>query len=88
MVRCWWAESLRLRCAAFFLCGAALWLRVAPLLLALDAVVVEFFRGHDLYLRISLFVVLISFCAIINRVASDLRPKDSDGKGFQRILQR
>jgi len=49
--------------------------------------VIEFFRGHDLYLRVSLLVVLISFCAIISRLASDLRPKDSDRKGFKRNLQ-
>lgn len=50
--------------------------------------VVEFFRNHDLYVRVSLLVVLISFCAIIKHLASDLRPKDSDRKEFNRNLQR
>jgi hypothetical protein len=44
-------ESLRLRCAAFFLCGAAFRVRVAPLLAALAAVVAA--MGNDILMLLS-----------------------------------
>jgi len=58
------------------------------LALASLLLVVEFFRADDLYLRAPLLLILLCFCAIIQRLASGLQSKNSDQKNFKEKLQR